>query len=660
MRRIGNVKLSKADAPRSGNNLLKMILCCTVLLAALVFVADAPILRAARQSSPNAGYRAQSENTLPGDTVSPAAQTSPFFLPDEITAENDSQAERQITTPVMGASENGSEPATAQNSYTNADTATEDPFAQPSDQGDKAIGQNEADLSYRYEERAQIAVRAQPALAPARTLYIEPTGQYENMLNAASDTIHYEFDVGERGVLYYGLDSEAENSAAWKVRLYQQYYVNGSGGETAYRSLNTLNAAAKNKRNRAPGIGLMPGHYRISVASEGVFTPALFSLCIEFYAGTAYEMEYNDSVTRYTEIYADVPVKGSASLYDDGRDTDWYMIRTYSDCALDLLFTHTSSKQTTVAFKVYLYDADMRELYSGNSLLSDISITSGRVGVPAGTYFIQVQGRVYTESEYTLTVRRDAADFEKEPNDGFAFATPIVPGEALRGALSGRSGNSDRDYYVFTLQNPGYVNVALKNLVLAEKSSGYIRRVRLLDSEGHSLYGALLTDVADGIRSSNIGLGAGTYYISVDNDDLYLNSGTYEIEYSFTASSGWEREYNGTPECATQITDRVNVSGTISDAEALFDEDWYTFSTDDAGTLILRLNHDNLGGGRDIFHVTLYSAAQKQIGDTMVSFESSDTVSARFAVAKGKFYVKVTSGNYKSDVRYYLSYETEK
>ena len=97
-----------------------------------------------------------------------------------------------------------------------------------------------------------------------------------------------------------------------------------------------------------------------------------------------------------------------------------------------------------------------------------------------------------------------------------------------------------------------------------------------------------------------------------------------------------------------------------ADAEALFDEDWYAFSTDEDGTLILRLNHDDLGGGRDIFHVTLYSEDQKQIGDTMVSFESSNSVSARFTVAKGKYFIRVTSGNYMSDVRYYLSYELEK
>ena len=661
MRKPGNIKRSKGDTPYNGNNFIKLVLCCAVLLAALIFIADAPMLRAVRHNAADAEYRNNGAENLLCDVFTTAEQPVPAAGSGEAAAVRENgETLPPNARPAPDRTGGGSDDALLHGSDACYGTETEAFSEQPSTLPDEAVVQDEANAPDLREEGVQIARQDQPALASVRTLYIEPSGRYQNMLNTASDVINYEFSVGERGVLYYELLSDAENGAAWKVHLYQQYYVNGSGEETAYRPLNTLNATAKNVKNSAPGIGLAPGRYRISVTSDGIFSSALFTLGIEFYPGCAYEIEYNDSVTRYTEIYADVSVKGSASFYDNGRDTDWYMIRTYSDCAFDLLFTHAESKQITVAFKIYLYDADMRELYSGNSLLSDSSITSGRVGVPAGTYFIQVQGRVYTDSEYTLTVRRDTADFEKEPNDGFALATPIVPGETLRGAISSRSGNSDRDYYVLTLQNPGYVSVSMNNLIPAEESKGYIRRVQLLDSQGHALYGALLTDVADGIRSSNIGLDAGTYFISVDNDDLYLNSGTYEIEYAFTASSGWEREYNGAPEYATQLTDRINVSGTITDAEALFDEDWYAFSTDEDGTLILRLNHDDLGGGRDIFHVTLYSEDQKQIGDTMVSFESSNSVSARFTVAKGKYFIRVTSGNYMSDVRYYLSYELEK
>jgi hypothetical protein len=181
-----------------------------------------------------------------------------------------------------------------------------------------------------------------------------------------------------------------------------------------------------------------------------------------------------------------------------------------------------------------------------------------------------------------------------------------------------------------------------------------------MDADAHLLFGALMTDADDEVRTSNIGLAAGTYYLAVDNDDLHLNSDIYEVGFSFTASGSWEREYNGDSGHANALAEKANVSGTLSNAEAVFDEDWYAFTVDADGTLYLRLSHENLGGGNDIFRVMLYSAELEPIGETMISYESSEAVSGRFTVAPGTYYARVASGNYQADVRYYLSYEIEK
>ena len=628
------------------------LLCCVILLAALVFVADVPALRISEQGQPSGGHAqngVQMVLTADGPALSDPAGAKQSGEPsaDEPAADlpqtQDSQDQPSPETPVQ----------TAEPTSETAQPAQENSAAPASD-GTSAP-------AYVYEGASHSESPA-PAKAgsEARTLYIDPTGQYENMLHSAADTVNYEFSVGSRGVLYYALNAASDDSAAWKVHLYQYYYVNGSGGETALRLINTLNATAKNGRNRAPGIGLIPGRYVISVVNDGTFTPSYFTLSLEFYAGTSFEMEYNDTRTRYTEIYPNVAVKGSASNYENGHDTDWYMIRTYSDCAFDLLFTHANRDLNTVAFKVYLYDADLHEIYSGNSLLLSTSITSGRVGVPAGTYYIQVQSRVYIDSEYTLTVRRDTSYYEKELNDTFAAATPITADQPIRGALSGRTSNADRDYYAFTLDAPGYISAYLKNLTPAASASGKVRRLQVMDADAHLLFGALMTDADGEVRTPNIGLAAGTYYLAVDNDDLYLNSDIYEVGFSFTASGSWEREYNGDSAHANVLAEKANVSGTLSNAETVFDEDWYTFTVDADGTLYLRLSHENLGGGNDIFRIMLYSETLEQIGETMVSYESSEAVSGRFSVTPGTYYARVASGNYQADVRYYLSYEIEK
>ena len=623
------------------------VFCCVILLAALVFISDAPAVRLSEQGVSYGGRSQNGAQTLlsadepvPNVPVSEAQNGVPFVSEPTETA--------PLTQPF------------AEPSSQSSDLSGAPAVPAPETDADLTADETDAPL-YVYEGSSRNESHA-PAKAGGkpRTLYIDPSGQYENMLHSATDTVNYEFSVGSRGVLYYALNAASDDSAAWKVRLYQYYYVNGGGEETALRLVNTLNATAKNGRNRAPGIGLIPGRYVISVVNDGTFTPSMFTLSLEFYAGTSFEMEYNDTRTRYTEIFANVPVKGSASNYENGHDTDWYMIRTYSDCAFDILFTHADQKLNTVAFKVYLYDADLHEIYSGNSLLLSTSITSGRVGVPAGTYYIQVQSRVYIDSEYTLTVRRDNGFYEKELNDTLAAATPIMADKPIRGALSGRTSNADRDYYAFTLESPGYVSAYIKNLTPAGSASGNVRRLQVMDAEGRLLFGTLMTDAADEVRTPNIGLAAGTYYLSVDNDDLYLNSDIYEVGFSFTASGSWEREYNGDREHANILAEKANVSGTLSNAETVFDEDWYVFTVDADGTICLRLSHENLGGGNDIFRVTLYSSELEPIGDTMVSYESSDAVSGRFGVTPGTYYARVASGNYQSDARYYLSFEIEK
>ena len=327
---------------------------------------------------------------------------------------------------------------------------------------------------------------------------------------------------------------------------------------------------------------------------------------------------------------------------------------------MNLVFTHGTAEQLTVAFKVCLYTAQGTELYGGNAVLNTPELVSGRIGLPAGDYFICVQSRVYSAEDYTLTVQRGSAPSESEPNDSFALATPLTEAQPLCGALVSRSANADKDYYVFTLDAPGYVSVWLKNDESAAGASSYVRRLMLLDAAGHVLFGEMQTDGGAEVRSPGVGLAAGSYYLCVNNDNLYLNSETYQVGYAFTPSAGWEREYNGEPAFATPIAENVSVSGTLADAEADFDTDWFTFTVEEAGTAVIRLRHDVLGGGNDIFNLALFNAEGAQLGETVVSTESTENVSGSFSLAPGTYYIKVNAGKYNSSIRYYLTYSIQK
>lgn len=638
-------KKGESALDRHGRQKLFICVCC-VLLAALLFIMpgaqEHPLIVTGPASEPASRKTLQ---TAPGTTaftqeISTAAPAPAYPADEPSVAE---ETEPAIVPPV---SEDTPQPETA---------APVSETTQPAETAAPAASEEEVTLAsavLRKENTAANGASASIALKPGKDAL--------NSLSSAKDRIEYAFSLSSRGVLHYSLSAEAGGSADFKVSLLQQYYVNGVDGKTALRLLNVLNVVAEEGSGVSPNIGLMPGSYVLRVESGEQYKNVVFRLRTDFTAGTDYEIEYNDTMTRYTEIYAGVPMKGSASFYGADRDTDWYLLRLYTPASVNLVFMHGTTDRPTAAFKVCLFTSEGLELYGGSALLNAAELVSGRIGLPAGNYFISVQSRVYSAEDYTLTVQQGSAPSESEPNDSVYQATALTAAQPLCGALVARTGNADKDYYAFTLDAPGYVNVWLKNDESAEGSSSYVRRLMVLDGAGHILFSELQANGGAEIRSPGIGLPAGKYYLCVNNDNLYLNNETYQVGFKFTPSEKWEREYNGERSAATPIAAGVAVSGTLTDAESDFDTDWFTFTVKDNCKVKLKLKHSVKSGENDIFNVSLYNADGKHVGKTIVSKENTETVSRSFSVAPGTYYVKVTAGKYNSSIRYYLTYSIEK
>jgi len=457
-------------------------------------------------------------------------------------------------------------------------------------------------------------------------------------LKSSSSVITFNFSVTERGALSYALTPVT------------------SGAAGNWNAVNVLSLSGAQDDASSPNIGLMPGNYVIKLIAGERFSDTYFILKINFAPSTAYEIEYNDAPTRYTEIIPGIFVRGSASYYASGHDTDWFMFRNYSDSRFSLSFSHEPLSQGTVAFKISLFDSDFNELYSGNSLLSSELISSESIGLPEGYYFISVESRVYTGVDYILSLSGDETyRYETEYNDSALFADVIMPDEPVRGAVNSRSGSSDRDFFSFTLESRGYITARLVNTEPASDFDGYNRRLTIVDRSRNIIYSSLCADNAESVVSPFIGLAKGTYFFIIDDGDLKHTSSDYELSFSFTETSSWEMEYNNAPEYATAITENIAVSGTVSDAGTDFDTDYYAFTALSAGNLKVNLRHDTGGTGNEIFRVTVYNENMEQIGSVLGSLENSDSVSEVYAVTQGRYYIKVTSGRYTSSVRYYLT-----
>lgn len=486
-----------------------------------------------------------------------------------------------------------------------------------------------------------------------------PRVEYHDSLGSATQALEYNFTLTQRGVVKYTFKIAPNDFVLgdWKISLCQKYFVNGDGGETAVRLLNVLTADTDSGDVSSPNIGVGAGDYVLKIEAGEHYSALGFDFILNFSKSTGYEIECNDTVSRYTDIYPDFALKGSASFIPGASDTDWYMLRTYSPSALTLRFSHETRDLTTVPFVVTLFDENMKELYRGNSAFTTATLTSGTLGLPAGVYYIRVQSRVYSDMDYMLLAKRTlSGSYEQEPNDSTDSATLLPAGTELTGAVAAKTG-VDRDYYKIELSNAGYVKLSLKNAVPDESSTKDSRRITLMDEAGNRIYAALLSDDAEGIDSPEIGLYAGTYFLRVDSDNLYENPSDYTVSYVHTPAKNWESEYNGIFDYANELDHGITLYGTLSDVETEFDTDWYRFTVTEASRVSLTLRHKAGDRAGTLFKMELQDSKRNVI-DTVLCAEQADECNLTLSLTPGVYFIKLTAGDLNTDERYSLRFET--
>ena len=425
---------------------------------------------------------------------------------------------------------------------------------------------------------------------------------------ASSDSVNiYAFTLENRSVFSYKVThEEIAGAAGWKFSLYGEYYVNGDGTDISYRLIDTLNTTA-NSVDSSSEIGLPAGEYRLVVTKGNAFTSAEYQIDAVKKDTNKYEMECNDNIYRYTEIYSSVPVMGSASLFSDRQDEDWFLFRMYQDGFVELKFEHPTVKdKTSVCWQVIFYKEDGTELYSVNSLFTDSVNKSGTIGLTEGNYYVLVKNRVYADMTYTLTLTRtDDLTFENEKNDTKETANSIQLNSTVMGAITSLISGIDRDYFRFNVEKPGFVvlDFAHEPINGAEDKQGW--NYSILDDNGELLYSGV-SDLSDDVSASPvIGLDIGTYYVLIDSEDLYHDSEKYYLTLNFTESGEWETEFNNSFTKADTLEMGKTVFGLLSDLGTDYDFDYYTFTLTNETDIDVTFSHEVLSYSRDIFAFTV-------------------------------------------------------
>lgn len=486
----------------------------------------------------------------------------------------------------------------------------------------------------------------------------------------------YEFSVSKRGVISYSFAHPASfDLSGWKVRLYAEYFVNGSDGEVAYRLINTLQTDSSKELDTSVNIGVMPGKYRIVVSSGEMHNASNYELNCTFEARADYEVEYNDTLSRYTEIYSGKPIHGTSYYSTDTTDVDCYMFRVDFPSYVNISFEHPKKDLVSVCWKLILTDADGNEIFTKSSLFSQEKIESGNIGLAPGAYFISVVTHVYYDARYTLTLNKTASEaFESEINDTAALADKIAFSSPVSGSCSDRSAAVDKDWYTFNLSADGYVNLNLSHTVSDKENSYDAWRIQLFNEKNDLLYSKKIAFNTASVKSPSLGLAKGRYYVLIDNEGMRTSNETYTLEASYVKSVKWETEPNNSLSTADKLTSGAEVNATMVEIGTDYDADYFKITLDKTQNISLSLSHSKKTGNKEVFVFALYDKSMKPVApqdkngnyyynvfDEIIykvsnTLETENTVVYYNSLPAGTYYVKVLPGIYYSNMKYSLTY----
>lgn len=251
-------------------------------------------------------------------------------------------------------------------------------------------------------------------------------------------------------------------------------------------------------------------------------------------AAAVNESENNNSYGNANAVSVNTTVNG----YLSDSDNDYFSFTLSNPGTVSITFNHTAKVSTQTFARIYLlkYSGSSRSnyYYIDNSC-DTATYTTIRLGLPAGTYYFQVDENYGFNQNgnqnvpYNFKINYQASDaWEKEKNNEQGSADVIQTGKTVYGSLL----NSEYDYYAFNLPADATVTVALNHT--ARSSTATFARLYLLKYTGSSRSNIKYIDVSCDkatTRIENVGLTAGTYYVEVEEYYAWDQFGT-AAEYS--------------------------------------------------------------------------------------------------------------------------------
>lgn len=358
--------------------------------------------------------------------------------------------------------------------------------------------------------------------------------------------------------------------------------------------------------------------------------------------------------------------------------THWYKFTMSKAGMVQLKFAHAnlSSTSNSPAWKIDFIADQFGGMVSVNSGLQDTQNQTAKIGLEAGTYYVQVTGLgVLTigSSDYSFSVQYEDIYCETEQNDSISTADNYTKlGQTITGSISS---TSDTDYYKITSAAKGYLSFQLQHDKVSSKLATNIYSVAVCDASGNTIYTMTSRTDEEKTESVNFGLAAGTYYLKVSGV-TYLNASgsfaiygangeTYKLNASWTNADNWECESNDTYDTANAAVSGATYSG---DIRTYNDKDYFKTTLSANGYINVKLTHPVVSG-QETTNMYVLSVIRKvdkdqytEVYTTNIRGGDTSVSTPNLGLPKGEYYVKIagtgnSAGTLLSGTSYPVNYD---
>lgn len=481
-------------------------------------------------------------------------------------------------------------------------------------------------------------------------------------LEGKEDYEAYIFTLEQNGSLLVNFNhTEVTESIVegWRVTLYSIDHLVEDLYE--YKELTYFDAFWNDVTASWGETGLKKGTYCVIVEPGELFIPSEFDVTVSFVPTESFEKEFNDTKETADTIRLNRALRGSSAQRTGEADIDYFTFEITEDTYIDLSFSHDDDKLPQVGWVVRLLTEDNQEISSFASKYQDALLSTGKINLHPGKYYVCVETQIQTGMTYTLKIETGASQTtEFEINDTPEKAEVFPESTIVSGSLSPKVLGLDKDYFKIILEEEKYVTIefthALDEKEGDEDYNGW--NVRLLKKNEDGTITEMVKRISkwndEGVTITGMGLPAGEYYVLVDADSMRYTSVPYELIYTCNDDILYERESNNTKETANEVDMLQYYYGTLISNDMNFDRDYYKFEVDEDRNIAFQFYHDYTSENALAWVATIIDENGNEIKQIQSAKSEYVVSTGVIELEKGTYYILIENDMYSSEDTYWF------